>query len=54
LDLQQQLLHHQQQQQRTGSPATVWITDFERSVPVSNRTIYDDDYYIEPPDDDFL
>ena len=49
-------LQQQQQQNRhghnSGTNTTVWIPDFERSEPISNRTIYDDDYYIEPPNDD--
>lgn len=62
-DLRQQLI--QQQQHRHGMNDTrhenvknethfVWITDFERSssVPISNDTVYDDDYYVEPPNDD--
>ena len=62
-DLRQQLI--QQQQHRYGMNYTrhqnvknethfVWITDFERSssVPISNDTVYDDDYYVEPPNDD--
>ena len=60
-DLQQQLLQQQQNShppddtdQTNDANTTVWISDFERSEPISNRTIYDDDYYIEPPNDDLI
>ena len=61
-DLQQQLRQQQRgnrhvpidNNQANDTTATIWITDFERSVPISNRTIYDDDYYIEPPNDDVI